>query len=77
LKQQTNPWIKWFLTALMFCGALTTSLQLHTLAGLLFLVAGNVGWAAVLLKIKEWAAATVFIIMGTGWGLGLIKHFFF
>jgi hypothetical protein len=77
LKQQNNPWIKWSLTALMFCGAFTTSLQLHTLTGLLFLIAGNVGWAAVLLSMKEWAAATVFIIMGSGWGLGLIKYFFF
>lgn len=77
MKQQTNPWIKWFLTALMFCGAITTSLQLHPLIGILFLVLGNSGWAIVLIKIKEWAAATVFIIMACGWGLGLIKYFFF
>ena len=77
MNKQTNPWIKWSLTALMFCGAFTTSLQLHTLAGLLFLVAGNIGWAVVLLRMKEWAAATVFIIMGSGWSLGLIKYFFF
>jgi len=77
IKQQTNPWIKWFLTALMFFGALTTSLQLHTLAGLLFLVSGNVGMAAVCIRIKEWAVAAVFVIMGSGWSLGLIKYFFF
>jgi len=77
LRQATNPWIKWFLTALMFCGAITTSLQLHPLAGFLFLVSGNIGWAIVLIKIKEWAAATVFVIMGSGWSLGLIKYFFF
>ena len=77
MNKQTNPWIKWFLTALMFCGAIITSLQLHTLAGLLFLVSGNVGWAVVLFRLREWAAATVFVIMGSGWSLGLIKYFFF
>lgn len=77
MTRQTNPWIKWFLTALMFCGAITTSLQLHNLVGLLFLVTGNIGWAVVLLRMKEWAAAIVFVIMGSGWSLGLIRYFFF
>lgn len=75
--KQTNPWIKWFLTSLMFCGAITTSLQLNTLLGILCLVLGNTGWAIVLLRMREWAAAIVFIIMGSGWSLGLIKYFFF
>jgi hypothetical protein len=61
----------------MFCGAITTSLQLHNLVGLLFLVTGNIGWAVVLLRMKEWAAAIVFVIMGSGWSLGLIRYFFF
>jgi len=77
MTKQTNPWIKWFLTSLMFSGAITTSLQLNTLLGILFLVSGNTGWAIVLLRMREWAAATVFIIMACGWGLGLIKYFFF
>jgi len=77
LKQETNPYIKWFLTFLMFCGAITTSLQLHILSGLLFLVAGNLGWAVVLIRMREYAAAVVFIIMGSGWSMGLIKYFFF
>jgi len=77
LIKQTNPWIKWFLTALMFCGAFTTSLQLNVLAGLLFLVSGNIGWAIVLVRLREYAAAAVFVIMGSGWSLGLIKYFFF
>jgi len=61
----------------MFCGAFTTILQLNVLAGLLFLVSGNIGWAIVLLRIREYAAAVVFVIMGSGWSLGLIKYFFF
>ena len=77
MNKQTNLYIKWFLAVLMLCGAVTTSLQLHDLAGFIFLVLGNFGWAVVLFRLREWAAATVFIIMGGGWSLGLIKYFFF
>jgi|TARA_B110000503_G_C7142452_1_gene411449 hypothetical protein len=77
MTKQTNPWIKWLLTSLMLSGAITTSLELNTLLGLSLLVLGNIGWASVLLRIREWAAATVFITMGCSWSLGLINYFFF
>ena len=77
MKQQTNPIIKWILTALMFCGAITTSLQYDVLLGSFILFVGNLGWAVVLFRIREWAAMSVFVIMGTGWSLGIIKYFLF
>lgn len=75
--KQTNPIIKWILTALMFCGAITTSLQYDVLLGSFILFVGNLGWAVVLFRIREWAAMSVFVIMGTGWSLGIIKYFLF
>lgn len=69
--------IKWTLTLLMFCGALTTSLKLHPFMGFVFLFAGNLGWAVVQLRMREWAAASVFIVMTTTWFIGVVKYFFF
>lgn len=77
MNKQTHPVIKWLLTLVMLIGAITTSLQLHTLTGLIFLLFGNISWTIILLRIREYAGATVFAIMGFGWSLGLIKYFLF
>ena len=68
--------VKWFCTALMFCGALTTSLHLHPWLNFVFLTIGNGAWAIILLRMREWAAASVFVVMCTTWTLGLINYFF-
>jgi len=57
----------------MFCGALITSLKLHPVAGFIFLTLGNASWAVVLLRMKEWAAASVFVVMFCTWFIGLVK----
>jgi hypothetical protein len=67
--------LKWFFTALMLTGACITSWKLHPYYGLFFLFAGNLGWSVHLFKTKEWAAMTVFVVMATTWGSGIIKYF--
>jgi hypothetical protein len=75
LKSHLNK-IKWFCTGLMFTGAVITSLQLHAWLNFLFLTVGNGFWAIILLSMREWAAATVFVVMCTTWIVGLIHYFF-
>ena len=69
--------IKWILTAIMFCGAVITSLKLSPVIGFFLLFFGNSGWALVQFRMREWAAAMVFVFMASGWALGIIKYFFF
>jgi len=66
--------IKWFCTFLMFCGALATSLQLHPWLNFVFLTIGNGAWAIILLSMREWAAASVFVIMFSTWTIGLLTR---
>lgn len=77
MSNQTNPWIKWSLTAVMFFGAIITSLKLSAVSGFFLLFFGNTGWALVQFRMREWAAAMVFVFMAGGWALGIIKYFFF
>jgi hypothetical protein len=44
--------VKWFCTALMFCGALLTSLALHPWINFVFLAVGNGAWAVILLRMR-------------------------
>jgi hypothetical protein len=66
--------VKWFCTALMFCGALLTSLALHPWINFVFLAVGNGAWAVILLRMREHAAASVFIVMCTTWAVGLLNY---
>ena len=68
------PTIKWICTAFMFCGAIITSLQLHPWLNFVFLSAGNGAWAIILLRMREYAAASVFVIMCTTWSIGLVNY---
>jgi hypothetical protein len=66
--------VKWFCTLLMFCGAVSTSLALHPWMNFVFLTVGNGAWAVILLRMREYAAASVFIVMSTTWAVGLINY---
>jgi hypothetical protein len=61
----------------MFIGAIFMSFQLNWMTGVCFLFVGNSCWAIRFIKEKDYAAASVFIIMATTWIAGLIKYFFF
>lgn len=65
--------LKWVCTSFMFTGALITSLGLHPIFGYVFLVVGNASWGIVLLRMREWAAASVFVVMFSTWSIGLIR----
>ena len=57
----------------MFLGAVFTSLQIFIGLNFALLAVGNGAWAIILIKIREWAAASVFIVMAMTWTIGLIK----
>ena len=68
---------RWLFSSFMFIGAIFMSFQISWLTGSLFLCLGNFCWAIRFIKEKDYAAASVFIIMATTWILGLIKNFLF
>ena len=57
----------------MFLGAVFTSLQIFIGFNFALLAVGNGAWAIILIKLREWAAASVFVVMSTTWTIGLIK----
>lgn len=67
--------IKWICTGFMLAGSLVTGLKLHPYAGFVLLVLGNAFWSTILLKMREWAAAAVFVIMGMSWFIGFVNHY--
>jgi hypothetical protein len=69
--------IKWLFTFFMFVGAIFISFQIDWLIGSSFLFVGNLCWILRFISIKDYAAASVFIIMAATWLSGLIKYFFF
>jgi len=68
---------RWLFSSFMFIGAIFMSFQIHWLTGAFFLFLGNFCWTILFVRKKDYAAASVFIIMATTWVAGLIKHFFF
>ena len=69
--------IKWLFTLFMLIGAILISFQIDWLIGSLFLFVGNFCWIIRFVLVKDYSAASVFIIMASTWGAGLIKYFFF
>ena len=65
---------KWLATALMLTGATTVSLQLNTVVGLTLMFLGNATWVVIQVRMREWAASTMFIYLAGIWLAGLIKY---